>query len=454
MRDTANWMRLWSFGPMKTDSFAEINTTDPDLKSCLSVTPENPARWIVVGQLLDAKNRRVLKNANLIYNKDRILHVGVEAPEAGLLNGHQAPDLNLPDYTVIPGLIEGHSHTFLEGAELAAEKRSDYQRQDPEALYEKAVSRLPILARLGVIAMRDGGDKDQVGLRLSRLTGSEDCPPFTAQVFSPGAGIHRRGRYGSFFGKPLEDHADIESCVRSRVAEGADHIKIVPTGIINFAKGQVVAKPQFSVEEIEQFTKAARALQKHVMAHASGDIGVGYAIDGGVDTLEHGFFITDDQLAKMRDKHVSWVPTFTPVQEQLDHADLMGWTGETLDHLKRILENHARSLQKGLAMGVKVLAGSDSGSCGVAHGTGLFYEMELLENAGMPTLDILCQATNGNSEALTSGQPYGSLEKGFKPRFIVTRNNPLETVRNLHLERLVVFDGETEMSSTVSLDHL
>lgn len=439
---------------MSTDSFTEAKVMNPDILAHLRVTPANPTPWIVVGQLLDAKHRRILKNAHLIYDQNHILHVGAEAPEAAILNRRKTPDLTLPEYTAMPGLTEGHSHTFLEGAELAAEKRAAYQKQDSQMLYQKAETRLHTLARLGVIAMRDGGDKDQVGLRLSKLTAAKDYPPFTAKVFSPGAGIHRQGRYGSFFGKPLEDHANIESCVQARVAEGADHIKIVPTGIINFAKGQVIARPQFSVEEIQQFKKAARALQKHVMAHASGDIGVGYAIDGEVDTVEHGFFITDDQLSRMRDKDVSWVPTFTPVQEQLDHADLMGWTGETLDHLKKILENHARSLQKAIAMGVNVLVGSDSGSCGVAHGTGLFYEMELLENAGMPTLDILCQVTHGNNEALTNGQPYGSLEKGFKPRFIVTKNNPLETVKNLSRERLVVFDGEAESSATVSLENL
>ena len=408
----------------------------------------------MVGQLLDAKNQRVLKNAHLIYDQNHIIYVGSEAPEEAILDGRKSPDLILPEYTAMPGLIEGHSHTFLEGAELAAEKRADYQKQDPQSLFEKAEARLRTLARMGIIAMRDGGDKDQIGLRLSKLTAAKDCPAFTAKVFSPGAGIHRQGRYGSFFGQPLEDHADIESCVRARVAEGADHIKIVPTGIINFLRGLVIAKPQFSVEEVQQFKQAARAHQKHLMAHASGDIGVGYAIDGGVDTLEHGFFITDDQLHRMRDLGISWVPTFTPVQEQLDHADVMGWAGETLDNLKRILENHARSLQKAIAMGINVLVGSDSGSCGVAHGSGLFYEMELLENAGMPTLDILCQATHGNNTLLTGNQPCGSFERGFKPRFILTKNNPFETVKKLCLERLVVFDGEAESSATVSLENL
>jgi len=286
------------------------------------------------------------------------------------------------------------------------------------------------------------------------LTAAHDGPPFTARVFSPGAGIFRQGRYGGFFGRPLEEHASVEGCVRARIAEGADHIKIVPTGIINFAKGLVVAKPQFSVEEIQQFKQAAVVHQKHLMAHASGEVGVGHAIEGGVDTVEHGFFVTDDQLTRMRDRNISWVPTFTPVQKQLDHTDLMGWTGEALDNLKRILDQHARSLQKALALGINVLVGSDSGSCGVAHGTGLLDEMELLEQAGMPTLDILCQATYGNSAALINRPPYGSFEQGFKPRFIVTEHNPLEAVKNLRRERWIVFDGEAESSATVSLGNL
>ena len=102
-------------------------------------------------------------------------------------------------------------------------------------------------------------------------------------------------------------------------------------------------------------------------------------------------------------------------------------------------------------MGVNVLVGSDAGSYAVGHGSGLFDEMELLEKAGMPTLDILCQATHGNNQALTGGQSFASLEAGFAPRFILTRNNPLETVANLKLERLMVFDGAVADSSTASL---
>ena len=72
----------------------------------------------------------------------------------------------------------------------------------------------------------------------------------------------------------------------------------------------------------------------------------------------------------------------------------------------------------------------------------------------MPTLDILCQVTHGNNQLLTNKQPYGSLEKDFKPRFILTQNSPLATVKNLYLDRFVVFDGEVQNTAAVGTDNL
>lgn len=416
----------------------------------LSVSKEHPVRWIVVGQLLDTRNQRVLKSVHLVYNDERILFAGTTSPPPTLTGTKQAPDSVLPDFTALPGLIEGHSHVFLEGGELDAEKRAAYQGQDADTLYGLAESRIQTVARLGIVAMRDGGDKDFVGLRLSQRGTQSHLPP----VFSPGPGIYHQGRYGSFFGIPLEDDPDIETCVRNRIAAGASHIKIVPTGIINFAKGMVVAQPQFTTHEILHVTQTAHSQQRQVMAHASGEAGIGVAIDGQVDTIEHGFFITDDQLRKMRDQNIAWLPTFAPVHIQVEQADRMGWKGDTLENLKRILANHAISLQKALQLGVRVRVGSDAGSYGVPHGTGLLLEMELLEQAGMPTIDLLCRATFGNRDLLPDDLPYGALEPGFRPNMILSRLDLLASIRNLSNERWVISHGVALHSSTVILSGL
>lgn len=426
-----------------------------ELATSLAITPTCPRRWLLLGQALDSRQRRVLAPAHLVYDGQHILYFGSTPPPAGVLRPEQrAPDASLPDALALPGLIEGHSHVFLAGTELNVERRTEYQKQDAATLLALAEQRIQTLGRLGVVAMRDGGDKDQVGLGLSRLTANGSAPAWAARVFSPGAAINRQGRYGSFFSRAVEEFSDGEQCVASRVQEGADHIKLVPTGIISFAKGQVVGLPQFSSEEITRLTSAAASHGKHVMAHASGDLGVGNALAGGVNTIEHGFFVTDEQLAQMRDRQVAWLPTFSPVQEQVDHADVMGWTGVTFDNLQKILDNHARALGKALALGVNVLVGSDAGSCGVTHGIGLIRELELLQQAGMPVLDILSQVTHGNNQALIGAQPLGTLEAGTRARFILASSAVLDRVARLGEPRLVIWDGAVQDTAAVPVDGL
>src|SRR5690606_20538359 len=100
-----------------------------------------------------------------------------------------------------------------------------------------------------------------------------------------GAAIHHRGRYGAFMGEPIEDFSSPEECVHARVAAGAHRIKLIPTGIINFAKGSVTAPPQMTTDELKALVSAARSLNKQTFAHASGDAGIEHAIQAGVDSI-------------------------------------------------------------------------------------------------------------------------------------------------------------------------
>jgi imidazolonepropionase-like amidohydrolase len=264
---------------------------------------------------------------------------------------------------------------------------------------------------------------------------------------SPGAAIHHRGRYGSFMGGALEDYASPADCVAARVAAGADRIKLIPTGIINFKQGAVTTEPQMTVEELHELVAAARAAGRQTFAHASGDAGIERVVETGVDSVEHGFFVRDDQLALMRDRGIAWVPTFAPVQVQLDNAERFGWDVTVTGHLKRILENHAASLVRAHAMGVIVIAGSDAGSCGVPHGLGLLHELELMERAGMPPIAVINSATGAGANRLGYREKFGRIEIGWRAQFIVTQHSPLVTVANLRKPLTVVFDGPAQSSS-------
>ncbi len=420
--------------------------------------------WLRVGTLLDGTSTVPIRNAHIVYDATEILFVGAvdrTPPRELLRDGQIAPDVDAPDATLLPGLIEAHAHLFLEGGELDAEKRAGYLKQDPAALLAAARERLEKLVRLGVTAVRDAGDKDGVGLALSKLyrsasvvAGVADPGPASTRpatsparllipyVESPGAAIHHRGRYGGFMGGALEDFPSLRACVEARVAAGADRIKLIPTGIINFKQGAVTTEPQMTTEEIRELVAAAKSFGRQTFAHASGDAGIERVIGGGVDSVEHGFFVRDDQLARMRDRQTAWVPTFAPVQAQVDHATIVGWDERIVANLRDILDRHAASLVKAQALGVLIVAGSDAGSYGVAHGVGFLRELELMERAGLPALAVINAATGTGANRLAYREKFGRIAPGWQSRFILTRHSPLETVANLRRPGIVIFDGE------------
>jgi imidazolonepropionase-like amidohydrolase len=405
--------------------------------------------WLSVGTLLDGVSNEPLCNAHVVYDKSQILYAGGDSPPADVLNPEQrTPDMDLPDFTLLPGLIDAHAHFFLEGGELDSERRAAYLKQKPEELLRLTQPRLEKLVRLGVVAVRDAGDRDGVGLAMSKLYKSADHP-LMPYVDSPGAAIHHHGRDGGFMAEPMERFASPRLSVEARVNAGADRIKLISTGIINFKRGAVTTEPQMTTEEICELVAAAKSFGKQTLAHASGDDGIERVIDGGVDSIEHGFFIRTDQLQKLRDRQIAWVPTFAPVQKQVDYADLMGWDAKVVLNLKGILDQHAAALVKAHQLGVQIIAGSDAGSYGVKHGVGLLEELELMERAGLSPLSVINSATGAGSMRLGFKEKFGQIKAGFLSRFILTHHSPLKSVANLRKRRLVVFgDAVFESNET------
>lgn len=400
--------------------------------------------WLHVGELIDGTSLTPRRDAHVVYDSDGFTFVGSDGhqpPREVLRPGCRTPDLSDARLTLLPSLIDAHTHLFLEGGELDVNARAAYLQTSSPELIERAMPRLPLLARLGLAGVRDAGDKDGVGLALSRLAENDDRP-LMPYVESPGSAIHRRGRYGSFMAEAFDDFASPFDCVASRVAAGADRIKLIPTGIINFKQASVTAAPQMSSEEVGAFVAAARHFSRQTFAHASGDAGIENAIVGGVDCVEHGFFVRDDQLARMRDNDIAWVPTFAPVQKQIDHADRLGWPDDIVDGLRRIIDGHRRSLVRADALGVRIVAGSDAGSYGVAHGLGLLEEMQMMESAGLSPLHVVNSATGRGAERLAYKIPIGRVAAGYRSRFILTAHSPAQTVVHLTRPRTVVFDRQ------------
>ena len=418
-----------------------------DLRARLAAA-EGPV-WITVGTLLDGSSRAPWRDAHLVYDTGAIRHVGGPdhpPPRECLGPGRSEPHLRLPGWTVLPGLVDAHAHLVLEGGETDPEHRRRHLRQSPPALLDDARRRARRLVGLGVTAVRDAGDNKGVGLTLSRECRRAAAPGAAAPplpwIESPGPALHHRGSYGAFVGEAIEDHRSLVDCVASRVHSGAQRIKLLVSGVIDFELGRVDVPPQMSAEEVAALAGAARARGRPVFAHASGPEGIGHALAGEIESVEHGYFVTHEQLTRMRDRRIAWVPTFAPVQAQIDHAGALGWRTPVIDQLRRILDDHARSLVHAAAIGVTVLAGSDAGSYGVPHGRGLLRELALMERAGMGSLDVLSAATGTSADHLELGEGWGRLRPGRGARFILTERSPLETVAHLDRDAVVVFDGQ------------
>ena len=120
----------------------------------------------------------------------------------------------------------------------------------------------------------------------------------------------------------------------------------------------------------------------------------------------------------------------------------MGWSGEITANLRGIIERHSASLVRAHALGVLIVAGSDAGSVGVAHGIGLLNEMVLMERAGLPSIAVINAATGVSANRFGYKEKFGRIEPGYRSRFILTAFSPLETVANLQQPRSVIFDGE------------
>jgi imidazolonepropionase-like amidohydrolase len=329
---------------------------------------------------------------------------------------------------------------FLEGGEEKPDRRAETLKLPDEVLLSNAAARLSRLLRIGVTAVRDAGDKNHVGLALQRRYRSAERPPMP-YIDSPGAALHHQGRYGSFMGGSIEEHGSLDAAIAARVAAGAHRIKLLATGIINFEKGAVTAKPQMPVEELTRAVAIARRHGRQTFAHCSGNDGVDNCIEARVDSIEHGFFVDDQQLARMRDLDIAWVPTFAPVQYQVDKAAQLGWSDLIRGNLQRILDQHAARLVRAMQLGVRIVAGSDAGSHGVPHGHGFLWELELMERAGLTPAQVLRAATGAGGERLGFAENFGILRRGAKPRFLLTDAPVLASVRHLRSPTTVVFDG-------------
>jgi imidazolonepropionase-like amidohydrolase len=210
---------------------------------------------------------------------------------------------------------------------------------------------------------------------------------------------------------------------------GADVIKIMATlsEYVRARGGQ--CSPELTYEAMQAICDVAHGAGRKVAAHCHGGIGVDMAIDAGVDTFEHGRFLTDDQLDRMAALGRFLVPTLSPEARRIDANDTSGSAGDRR-WFAMATEAMYDTVERAHARGVQVAAGTDVGMPHVRHGE-LAYEMYHMTKAGMSNLAVIAAATRVAAEACDLGDALGQIRPGYTADLILVDGDPAEDLRIL-----------------------
>ncbi|MBR2520904.1 MAG: amidohydrolase family protein [Oscillospiraceae bacterium] len=270
-------------------------------------------------------------------------------------------------------LYECHGHIMMDGRSY--KDAADRHRSGPdEAAVRQALSDL---AGAGVGYFRDGGDPFGVSLMAKEL-----APEYGIEYVSCAFAIHKKGCYGSIVGKAYSDLAEYRALLKKAAEMGAQYIKIMLSGLIDFETYGKITGTARDREHIRDITTAAHDMGFAVMVHVNGAEAVRDAADCGVDSVEHGCYADSEAVDAMRCGDVVWVPTLAAINA------FCGREGVSPGVPERIIQAHMEAVCMAARAGVRIACGSDSGAVGVPHGPGTVRERELLGKAGLADADI------------------------------------------------------------------
>lgn len=244
-----------------------------------------------------------------------------------------------------------------------------------------------------ILALRDGGDGIFASC-LAREIARKEGITYRTPIFA----ICKKDHYGSFLGKSIYGIEDFKREFNILKENKLDHLKIILTGMVNFDKFGDVGDVAFTYNELEYMVKSAKEHGVPIMVHANGCKGVSAAIKAGVDTIEHGFLISDKELYGMAEKGIIWVPTLSPLGNIIDANDPK--FKEQLDIIRKVYDIQTKNIIKAYEIGVKIALGSDAGAYRVGHINGIFDEIKHFENIGFNKDTVLKMCLENGSEAL------------------------------------------------------
>ncbi len=397
---------------------------------------------IRAGTLVDGKNNP-RENQIIVVRGNRIEKIQ-DAAAAQIPAG--ATVIDLSQATVLPGLIDSHTHIFLQGEDPAA-GGYDIQLLKYGGAYRAARATVSARRALeqGFTTIRDveteGGGYGDVGIKRAIEQGYIPGP----RIFASTRAISTTGGY------PLEGYApeievpkgaqlvdgpvEARKAAREQLDHGADWIKVYMTHRSWVDKqGNLVSQPTLTVEELKAIVDEAHGWKKKVACHAYGGEGLHRALDGGCDSIEHGLDLDDAAIAQMARQGTWYCPTLSVYYDHWAPAD----TAEGQRDRKRA-SLHEASFKKAHRAGLKIVFGTDVG--GFVWTDPIAQEFGRMVELGMTPMDAIRSATSRPAEMLDREGELGVIAPGADADIVAVAGDPLKDINELKNVRFVMKNG-------------
>lgn len=404
---------------------------------------------IHAGKLFTSEDNKMRSNMSIVLDGNKIVEV-----KKGFITPDKDDQLiDLSDYSVLPGLMDMHVHlSFQHEGPSTYIKRFTYNDADyaiTAAHYaEKTL-------KAGFTTVRNLGDtvNETVALRNAIARGHAVGP----RIYTTGKSIATTGGHAdptngmrvSLQGDPgpkegvVNGVAEARQAVRQRYKDGADLIKITATGgVLSVAKNG--RNPQFMTDELEAIVQTAKDYEMTVAVHAHGEEGMKRAIQAGVDSIEHGTYMSNEVMDLMKKHGTYYVPTILAGDFVAQKSKIAGFFPDIVrPKAAAIGPLIQKTFARAYKAGVKIAFGTDSGVS--PHGTNA-QEFALMVEAGMPEDEAIISATRTTSELLKISDKLGTISAGKLADIIAVKGNPLDDIRLLETIDFVMKDGEVVVS--------
>ena len=371
--------------------------------------------------MIDGAGTPPIDKGVILIEGQRIIGVGKEEEFTEKVDVHV---LDCSDQTLLPGLIDCHNHLSLD----PTLENYLYRMNDsiPE-LTLRATTSMVVDLRSGVTTSRCLGDKGFLDVECKKAVAKGHIEGPRLLVATRGVrAVHGHG----FVGYPFSGVEQIRTAVRENLAAGADVIKIFITGTLHDPKGIL---SYFSREEIQAAVDEAHRLGVPVATHCIGGIGLEWALETRIDTIEHGYFLTDKEIDLLA-KSDSWL-VMTPSIFFTD-ARIRTLPPHLVEGHLQQREEVAQRMRAAIKAGIKFAVGTDG-----MHG-GLAQEIQYLVDFGATTRQALMAATYHAARVCRLEDSIGTLEPGKYGDIIGVKGNPLEDIEALKIVKTVISMGE------------